>query len=382
MREEAVDVLQPVREQVAKATAARKCHPCGCFQQTAAALAGTAVGRSALGSELAKARNVFVEKEYDCLGCRVCYPAIAANAFAQAFPDVGEELELCPAAEPEARRGWPPLPGDYHVVRYQAPVAVCTLHSEDLAAHLAEDPPEGLSIAGTMQTENLGIERVIRNVLANPHVRFLILCGEDTKQTIGHLPGQSFQSLFEHGIDTRRRIRGARSKRPLLKNVTTGLIRAFLEQVELVSAIGEHRAGRIQEAIERCAARDPGRVARAPAEEGAKTVEAEEPRRTVADPAGFFIVYPETRLQRVVVEHYTRQGVLGCVIEGRTPSAIAATAIERGLLTRLDHAAYLGQELGRAQHSMRTGERYVQERAPGEARTDEDEPARACPQRC
>jgi tetrahydromethanopterin S-methyltransferase subunit A len=66
----------------------------------------------------------------------------------------------------------------------------------------------------------LGIERIIRNTLANPNIRFLILCGADTQQAIGHLPGQSLQSLFENGVDERRRIRGARGKRPVLKNVS------------------------------------------------------------------------------------------------------------------------------------------------------------------
>ena len=36
------------------------------------------------------------------------------------------------------------------------------------------------------------------------------------------------------------------------------------------------------------------------------------------------------------VEHYTVTAVLDCIIEGR-PAAIAAEAIEGGLLTRLDH---------------------------------------------
>src|SRR5215471_9223760 len=36
--------------------------------------------------------------------------------------------------------------------------------------------------------------------------------------------------------------------------------------------------------------------------------------------------------------------VLDCIIEGTSPSGIAAEAIERGVPTRLDHAAYLRRE--------------------------------------
>ena len=40
-------------------------------------------------------------------------------------------------------------------------------------------------------------------------------------------------------------------------------------------------------------------------------------------------------------------------------------AIERKLLSRLDHATYLGRELARAERSLLSGEPYVQDRGPG-----------------
>jgi tetrahydromethanopterin S-methyltransferase subunit A len=87
-------------------------------------------------------------------------------------------------------------------------VAVCILNSEALAARLAATGPAELAIVGPLHTENLGIERIIRNVLANPNIRFLLICGEDTRQAIGHLPGQSLVSLFAHGLEEDGRIRG------------------------------------------------------------------------------------------------------------------------------------------------------------------------------
>ena len=170
-----------VSNQLAEAVAAAKCHKCGCLHKTVEALSGTEAGKNELAAILAQARSVFVPKEYDCLGCPVCYPAIAANAFVEANPDAGAGLDLCPTDEPDVRPGWPPLPGDFYVIRYGAPVAVCTLNSEALALSFANHKPDGLAIVGTMHTENLGIERVIKNVLANAHIRFLLLCGEDTQ---------------------------------------------------------------------------------------------------------------------------------------------------------------------------------------------------------
>ena len=367
--------LAVVREQLAAATEARKCYGCGCLHKTVEALTSTEAGRVELAPALEQARAVFTPKEYDCLGCTVCYPALAANAFGEAFAGEAEAMDLCPTDAPAEHRGWPPLSGNFSVVRYRAPVAVCTLNSAEFANRLAEKQLEGLAIVGTLHTENLGIERIIRNVLANPHIRFLILCGEDTRQVIGHLPGQSLVSLLVGGVDERGLIIGARGKRPVLRNVRPDQIDAFRRQVELVDLIGVEREPTVLDHVRQCAARDPGAFTGTPEDTAVEIVLAQEPQRMIPDPAGFFVVYPDAPRRRLIVEHYTNAGVLDCVLEGVTPAALYATAVERRLVTRLDHAAYLGKEVARAQRAMETGEPYVQDRAPGEV----EEPKSAIP---
>lgn len=367
-RQRALDV---VRQELREAVAARKCHACGCLRATVEALQGTDAGRGELAGSLAEAHAVLIPKTYDCLGCEVCYPAIAANAFAEAFPREGESLDLCPTESPEARSGWPPLPGDYQVVRYRAPVAVCTLNSDALAARLAESAVEGLAIAGTLHTENLGIERLIRNVLANPHVRGLLVCGEDTRHVIGHLPGQSLASLFQNGLDEAGRIRGARGKRPVLQNVTRAQVEAFREQVTLVSRIGETDLEVLSAQVAREAGDAPGPFEGSPVDVGVPALEVAEPKKLVPDPAGYCVIYPDRARARLLLEHYTNAGVLDCVLDGPTPAAVYGAAVERGLVSRLDHAAYLGGELARAERSLQTGERYVQDRAAGHAIVEE-----------
>lgn len=371
--------LTVIRDQLAEAVAARKCHTCGCLHSTVEALAGTDTGQRELAESLSAARAVFAPKKYDCLGCAVCYPAIAANAFADAFPQTAEGLDLCPTEAPEERNGWPPLPGDYKVLRYGAPVAVCALNSIDLVASLSRTALAGVSIVGTMHTENLGIERVIRNVLANPNIRFLMLCGEDTQQAIGHLPGQSLASLFQNGIDERGRIVGAKGKRPILKNVTPDQVHAFLRQVELLDLVGETSTERIANGISELAARNPGPFGEIVADNALTPIAATEPKRLIPDPAGFFVVYPDGEQQRLVLEHYTNAGVLDCVLEGRTPAALYSEVIARSLISRLDHAAYLGRELARAESSLLTGEPYVQDRAAGEISPPPEEEATSKP---
>ena len=357
--------LTIVSEQLDAATAAAKCHACGCFQQTVTALRATEAA-DALADTLAKAERTFTAKRYDCLGCPTCFPAVAANAFAEEYPHAAGGLDLCPTDAPEARTGWPPLPGDYHVVRYGGSVAVCTLNSNELARRLAERAPEGLSIVGTMQTENLGIERVIVNVLGNPNIRHLVLCGEDTRQAIGHLPGRSLESLLLRGLDERGRIVGAPGKRPLIKNVTREQVEAFRRRLSLVSLIDEVDEAKILAAIAAAHASATPPASEEVSGVAMETVHALPPRRLVPDPAGYFVVYADARAQRLVVEHYLNTGVLSCVIDGATPAAIYGEVVGRNLVTRLDHAAYLGRELARAERSLETGEPYVQDRAAGE----------------
>lgn len=356
-----------VREQFEQAVAASKCHGCGCLQHTVEVLEKSTPEVEQLIPFLANARRVMVPKKYDCLGCATCFPAIAANAFVEAFPQAMSAAALCPTEAPAERTGWPPLPGEYSVLRYGASVAVCALNSKTLAQKLASAAPEGLAIVGTLHTENLGVERIIRNVVSNPNIRYLVLCGEDTRQLIGHLPGQTMESLFANGIDDTQRIIGAKGKRPYLKNVAPVLVKTFRSQVQLVSMIGEHEVDRIARSIvENHDQGLPAFNAVELSDAAAATVRAREPQFYKSDPAGFFVVYPHRRKTQLVVEHYTNDGALDCVVEGATPSAVYSEIVKRKLVSQLDHAAYLGRELAAAERSLKTGEPYVQDRAPGE----------------
>jgi len=361
--------LRVIAGQLAEAAEAKKCHPCGCFHSTVEALERSAAAGQ-LEEPLSAARATFTESKYDCLGCQVCWPAIAANAFAEASPADEAPLEVCATSDVREREGWPPLPGDYAVVRYQAPVAVCTLNSEELRQALASSRPEGLGIVGTLHTENLGIERIVCNVVANPNIRALVLCGDDTRQAIGHLPGQSLRSLFENGLDEHGRIRGARGKRPVLKNVSEADVAAFIEQVELVDAIGETSATRVEERVRELSGKTWPSLRTTVRSTAREPIAAREPQRLVSDPSGYVVVYPDRARRRIIVEHYANSGVLTAIIEGSSAAAIYSELITRKLISRLDHAAYLGRELARAEWSVETGEPYVQDRAPGEAETE------------
>lgn len=371
--------LPEAQRWLAEAAAAAKCWPCGCFHGTLTGLAAASRDLPAeaqpLRDALAAARAILRPIEYECLGCPECYPALAANAFAAAFPERGEALGACPTDIPEERAGWPPLPGDYRVLRYQAPVAICTLTDKTLALRLAEARPAGVALIGRLHTENLGIERVIQNALADPHIRFLILCGADSAQRIGHLPGQSLLSLHRNGLDERGRILGAKGKRPVIRNVPTQAVEAFRTQVEVLDLIGCDAMADILAAAGTCAVRDPGQAETFAGLPSVLRTVARFPDRLMLDPNGYFVIFPDPRRRLLIVEHYQNDGMLDRVIEGRTPSDLYATAIQLGLLTRLDHAAYLGQELARAHDALLTGRPFVQDAAPGDGPPPPSPPA-------
>jgi tetrahydromethanopterin S-methyltransferase subunit A len=84
----------------------------------------------------------------------------------------------------------------------------------------------------------------------------------------------------------------------------------------------------------------------------------------ISEPAGYFVIFIDRPRGLLNVEHYKNNGVLTTIIEGRPAAKVYMTAIERALLSRLDHAAYLGRELARAEHALSSEESYVQDAAP------------------
>jgi tetrahydromethanopterin S-methyltransferase subunit A len=352
-----------------EASAAKKCRACGCFHALLGALAKdlrVKVLSEEFGEAITKAQEGLTERQSDCFGCEVCFPPLITTALSQAIGDDLGELDLCPGEKVEERPGWPPLPGLFIVRRFSAPVAVCSLMDETLAQAIAREAGPDLSIVGTLCTENLGIERVIYNVLANPHIRHLILCGPDSQQEVGHFPGQSLLALAQNGVDKRGRILGAKGRRPVLKNISHEAVEHFRRTVAVVDLIDQSARLKILKMIEACAAQNPGPAVPFHPTPLLKPIPGYLPSRMVSDPAGYFVIFADRSRGLISLEHYRNDGVLDTIIEGRTAAELYTPAIDRGLLSRLDHAAYLGRELTRAEESLKTRESFIQDAAPEE----------------
>ncbi len=85
-------------------------------------------------------------------------------------------------------------------------------------------------------------------------------------------------------------------------------------------------------------------------------------RKFVYDPKGCFKVTVDRDRGCIVVCHYEYDREKpDAVIRGKDPPEISTAIIESGLLSRFDHAAYLGIELTKAQIALETGKSYVQD---------------------
>lgn len=112
----------------------------------------------------------------------------------------------------------------------------------------------GAAMSGTLQTENIGIEKIICNIVANPNIRYLIVCGKDVE---GHNSGTAIKALMEKGIDERRTIIGSQAKTPYLFNISLEAISRFREQLILIDLMGETDPEVIMKGVWSCYQENP-----------------------------------------------------------------------------------------------------------------------------
>ena len=97
-----------------------------------------------------------------------------------------------------------------------------------------------------------------------------------------------------------------------------------------------------------------------PLTEEAKVVSAKR-GEFVHDPRGYFRIHVDRSHREIVVSHYPyRSKETDFTVSGLHPLDITSTIIANGLLSRLDHAAYLGAELEKAEIALITGRSYLQ----------------------
>ena len=120
---------------------------------------------------------------------------------------------------------WPILSGKYEIGNKTSNVAIVTIASR------FSFPKDMFTLCGEMRTENLGIERVIINSVSNCNIRYIVVCGKESK---GHFSGQTLIAIHENGIDENGKIIGSKGAIPFIENIPKEAVERFRRQVKKV----------------------------------------------------------------------------------------------------------------------------------------------------
>jgi len=161
----------------------------------------------------------------------------------------------------EPAPGYPPEEGRYLRGNDCSPVAVAVI----LIYDQEKIPPDienlvrvglegGAALSGTIQTENIGIEKLICNIVANPNIRYLVIFGPESP---GHQTGDALLRLVDNGVDEHRRIIDAQARTPYLFNLPVEYIARFRQQVRIINLVDEGDPELLRRAVWSCFQEEP-----------------------------------------------------------------------------------------------------------------------------
>lgn len=107
----------------------------------------------------------------------------------------------------------------------------------------------GAALSGSVQTENIGFEKIVCNIVSNPNIRYLIVAGPESE---GHLTGEALKALILSGVDEKKRIIGTDAPHPFLFNLPMEMIDRFRKQLTLIDLQFEGDPSLIRKAVWSC----------------------------------------------------------------------------------------------------------------------------------
>lgn len=253
---------------------------------------------------------------------------------------------------------WPYHAGRYRIVDPNAPVVVVLGPGEGLADDIVGLAAGGLCLVAPSCRNANDADKLLRNIAANLAIQHVVIAGGDDPvlgALAAILSGGELTQEAASAIAT-----GIRSKiadldvDSLIRQVNTVDMRGCTEVDKIIARVNELAA----------AAGRPNTGFRAPNRNGDPRVERviaashvdHEPK---GDKAGDYKIRLEK--DRIVIEHYNSKQELLRTIEGGTARDLCITVVRNGWVSKLDHAAYLGRELMRAELALQAGVPYVQD---------------------
>ena len=265
-------------------------------------------------------------------------------------------------------KGWPAVQGNYVVGNPNGQIAVCTLTTDTLIKQIVQW--DNIAIVGKVYTPNLGIEKIILNIVSNPNIRFLVLCGKDSP--VFHA-GQALQSLFQYGIDKEKRIIKAIGHYPVLRNLSVEKINQFIEQVELVDCLEEKNIEILHQKMLELHKMNKQPFSKNNGTEFTEII-SEQAEFSMLKPGGkripldydhkgFFVITTDPEKKQITVKHYFKDNKPGYLIQGHSAEAILLSLLQNELVSQLSHAGYLGAELSKAETALKLNLKYEQDQS-------------------
>lgn len=150
---------------------------------------------------------------------------------------------------------------------------------------------------------------------------------------------------------------------PIVKNLTKEQIEIFRNQIKIVDLIGCEDIEKIMNHVSECEKNNPGSFDMS-AELEVKEITAshDTEKEFVMDEKGYFTISIRPETKEIVCEHYSKDKKLQFIIKGKTAEEVCATIMRLELVSRTDHAAYLGRELQKAEIALKNNLPYEQEK--------------------
>jgi tetrahydromethanopterin S-methyltransferase subunit A len=156
---------------------------------------------------------------------------------------------------------YPPEEGRYVRGNDFSPVAIAIIlncDADKIPSYLEKLVRAGIEsgavLSGTVQTENIGFEKIVCNIVANPNIRHLIVGGPESE---GHLTGEALKALIINGVDEKKRIIGTNAPHPFLFNLPMELIERFRKQISLIDLQFEGDPDIVRKAVWSCYQESP-----------------------------------------------------------------------------------------------------------------------------
>ena len=257
---------------------------------------------------------------------------------------------------------WPFVSGRYRIIDATAPVVIVGSNAEALAENLTALETAGICMIATHCRSPKEVEKLIRNIAANMAIQNVIVTdpSDDASPVL-------FALLKLLGADVEIDVAAQAHVKKIKSNLDDIGFDALARQVRAINMLGSYETDRIVARVSELAseANRPNTGFRAPSNEDENGIERVIAAKNIdyellADKAGNFFV--SIKDKKIVVEQYSAKNDLLRVIEGHTARDLCITLIRNGWVSKLDHAAWLGRELLRAELSMQTGKEFMPDR--------------------